>query len=680
MLLVPLLLLVLALIPRLLVLDWGLPYVEHSDEPNYIETVVDMVQAGDPNPRFYRHPTLVFYLLTIATRAYGWWQIQTGALASFAELPNKTYGFTVDVGLYVWNRGLIAILGALTVVLVYMLGRRMFDLRTALLAAALIGVSRFHVEHSYYIATSGPTALTATLFLLCAWNVARTGRWRDYLAAGAATGLAAATKYNAGIIGLALGIAALLYAWGRWGEFLRLHVLRLVAAAATALLVFGIVMPYAVLDWRNFIADVTGQSGFYELGGGNFEGPWNFAGYAQFFFERGLAWSGVLLVLVGTPLLLHKKARPTILLVAVIAIELALLLSYTTNFVRNLLIIYPAVVLLAAASAVALADWIGTWLGRRVGIDGPQTIDIRTSAPQPPAPNQIRLAHGSSRLILAILTLALLFPQFEATIWLLRYWNNPHTLVLAAETLRAQPRGMLAAVESNPVQWAGDPAVQPLRWLGSYDADWYRARGYRYLLLNSERYGLEDQANYRRLLESGQILMTMPDRDSGAMPGPGGAVLDLGAHPDMIPFVRRQAVFGDVAELLGYELRPGDLRERITPLEGADERTLSAGQPLQINLYWRALNTAPIDYTLFVHLYNAADERVAQRDLPLRYSDYPTSGWVPGEFVIDRADMPLPALAPGDYQLRIGLYNAADGTALPAAGGAPVVLATITIR
>ncbi|NTU78367.1 MAG: phospholipid carrier-dependent glycosyltransferase [Chloroflexales bacterium] len=680
-LIMTLLVFVIALLPRVVVLDWGLPYVEHADEPHYVEEVVDMVRTGDPNPNFFRHPTLVFYMLAIVTRAYGELKVRDGTYASLADLPDKTYGFTTDEGLYVWNRALIAALGAATAALTFVLALRMFGWPTALVAAALMAGSKFHIEHSYYIATSGPTGLFATVVLLAAWEVASTGRWRGYLVGGMATGLAAAVKYNAGIVGLALGVGALIYTWGRRAELLRVHVPRLVAAAAISIAVFFATTPFALIEWDHFFYDVTGQSEIYSQGGGNFEGPWNVAGYAGFFWREGLRWSGCALLAAGLPLLLRRRPRQSILLLATVAAELLLLLSYTTNFVRNLLIIYPAVAVLAAAATAELAAWVGRRIGARAGVDGAQLIDIRPGGA--PSTSELRRARAASRaggIALAALGVLLITPHVLDSAWLLGYWGKPHTLVQAAARLREQPRGMLAAVEAKAVQWSGDPAAQPVDFLGEHGPEWYSARGYRYLLLNSERYAPEVQANYDRLLSGGTAILTMPSRDLGLQPGPGGALVDLGERLDLMPFARREARFGDAIALLGYELRPGEPRSRITPLEGADARELSPAQPVQINLYWRALAPMGVDYTLFVHLYDGAGARVAQRDLPLRYEDYPTSRWQPGELVIDRADMPLPALPPGDYSMRIGIYDAATGAPLSAEGDAPVVLTTISVR
>jgi hypothetical protein len=650
----------LALGVRTWTLNWGLPYVEHPDEPFYVEIIVRMVRDGNPNPFSFWHPPLLFYILTLVTRSYVTW-------ADIAELPVETYFYTTDVGLYVWNRAAVGVLGVITVLLLFQLGRRMFDVRTAMLAALFLAVARFHVEHSYYIATSAPAGLFVTLALLGAWEVATTGRLRAYVLLGAAAGLAAATKYNAGPVGLVVVLAHVIY----WRNTALRESWRVIISGATAGGGFLIGNPYAVLDWRRFLADLGTQSSAYTAGSGDFSGQGNLGGYLRFLWTSGIGWTGSLVVLAGLPLLIRRSWRQCAVLAAPIVILLALLLAYESHFTRNLLLVYPAIVLIAAASAVALADWLAQ------AVKGLKRTPRAIHATDHPAHNR---SHYVTWALLALVTLALIVPQLLSTTWLLQYWSRPHTLAQAADRLREQPRGMLAAVELNPVQWSGDPVVEPLRFLGTYPPEWYIERGYRYLVLNDERYDPIDQPVYDRLLAGGTALLEMPTRRLGLQPGPGGALIDLGEHAERIPFIRRSARFGEVAELLGYELRPGEPRARITPLEGADQRTLAAGEPMQLNLYWRALAETDLDYVLFIHVYDANDQRVAQRDLPLRYADYPTSRWQAGELVIERGDMPLPALPPGEYRLRIGLYDAATGAALPTPDGAPVELTTIRIE
>lgn len=678
-----------ALLPRLWALGWGLPYVEHSDEPAVMEVAVEMVQQGDPNPGMFLYPSLHFYMLAAVIRLHAAWGMAQGLYASLADLPVKTYLFTTAPTLYLWTRALTAVLGAATVPLLYLLGQRMFGWREGLLAAAVLAVGAYHVEHSHFVTTDVPTGLWVTLALLGAWGAATRGRWSDYLLAGGATGLAAGTKYNAGVVGLALAVAAMIFvrdSAGTTGRFpwslARQQTLRLVAAGALAIAVFLATTPFALLDFPSFRRGMLINADHYASGShGNFIGRWRLDGYLAFFWRDGLLPAGCLLLLAGLPLLARRTPRQLAILGAAVLVCVGLLLTQAVNFNRNTLPIFPPLFLLAAAATIALGELAGRLIAWRSGVDGPQVIDLRPGgAPSTAEVHRASIARRAGAVAIVILTALLITPQFLETAWLLRYWSQPHTLVAAAERLRAVPRGMLAAVETNPVQWAGDPAVEPVRWLGEHPPEWYSARGYRYLLLNSERYGPTVRANYERLRAGGTPLLIMPERDLGLQPGPGGALIDLGERLDLLPFTRREVSFGGQIALLGYELRPGEPRSRITPLEGAAERTLSAGEHLQINLYWRGLAPLTVDYTLFVHLYSAAGERIAQRDLPLRYEDYPTTRWQPGELVIDRADLPLPPLAPGEYRLELGLYDAATGASLPPEGGAPIVLTTIIVR
>lgn len=89
----------------------------------------------------------------------------------------------------------------------------------------------------------------------------------------------------------------------------------------------------------------------------------------------------------------------------------------------------------------------------------------------------------------------------------------------------------------------------------------------------------------------------------------------------------------------------------------------SAGQ-LRVTLYWQALAPLTADYRHFVHL-TAADGRLAcptcQHDGAPQLGAYPTSQWLPGEWVDDPAVIDLQAIPPGRYTLRVGLYQLVDG-------------------
>lgn len=87
----------------------------------------------------------------------------------------------------------------------------------------------------------------------------------------------------------------------------------------------------------------------------------------------------------------------------------------------------------------------------------------------------------------------------------------------------------------------------------------------------------------------------------------------------------------------------------------ADDNTL------RVQLIWQAQTTVQVDYKVFVHLVDDRGEILAQRDAMPQADGYPTSLWLPGEYVLDSYELPL---QPGAAALRIGLYNSADATRL----------------
>lgn len=645
---------------RLYALDWGLPYVEHPDEPALVEVAVRMARAGDPNPHTFLYPSLFFYALAGVVRLHAWWGLQHGLYGSLADLPLKTYLFTQTPGLYVWGRALSALLGALTVPALALLGRRMFGWPAGLLAGLLLAISRFHIEHSHFITTDAATGLWVVLALLGAWRVAEDGSWRGYLLGGLGCGLAAGTKYNAGVVALALAAAHLLH-WR--GRSLRAAA-PLVGCGALALLTFVACTPYALLDWPSFAEALAFNARHYASGShGDIVGRWPAGEYAEFVWSQVLFPGGALLLLAGLPALARRWPRQTALLGLVVLAELALLLSYAVHFVRNLLPVVPLLALLCAAAAAALGQALAGRLGARLG--------ARAARP------------WLAPLLTATLALVALAPQAADSAWLLGYWGRPYTLVAAGAALRDQPRGMLAAVEANPVQWAGDPAVLPVGRATDHPAAWYRAAGYRYLLLNEDRRTPRDQAAAAELAAAGRVLLSLPERRAGLQPGPGATLIDLGAAPEALAMTPRPVGFGAEIALLGYAMQPGPPRARIGALERPAADRLPAGQGLQLNMYWRALQRPAHDYTLFLHVIDAQGVRVAQRDLPLRAADYPSSHWRPGELVVDQADLDLSGLPPGRYQVAFGLYDAASGVHPPASGGAAsggqLTLLTLTV-
>ncbi len=133
------------------------------------------------------------------------------------------------------------------------------------------------------------------------------------------------------------------------------------------------------------------------------------------------------------------------------------------------------------------------------------------------------------------------------------------------------------------------------------------------------------------------------------------ALLQVG-QAEALPTAGTAWQFGNVIALEGVELPD----------------TAQPGEGLALRLQWASLEPTATDYTVFVHVVGPDGERVAQKDQQPMGGFAPTHAWAAGQKVLDGVTVELPAeLAPGEYEVRIGLY--AGETRLPVSrDGAPV--------
>ncbi len=84
-------------------------------------------------------------------------------------------------------------------------------------------------------------------------------------------------------------------------------------------------------------------------------------------------------------------------------------------------------------------------------------------------------------------------------------------------------------------------------------------------------------------------------------------------------------------------------------------------------LVWRAEAETATSYHVFVHLVDESGNILAQADgVPANWAR-PTTGWLPGEYVLDMHTLTIPAdLPPGPLSIRVGLYDPDTGKRLMA--------------
>lgn len=96
-----------------------------------------------------------------------------------------------------------------------------------------------------------------------------------------------------------------------------------------------------------------------------------------------------------------------------------------------------------------------------------------------------------------------------------------------------------------------------------------------------------------------------------------------------------------------------------------DQQVVHAGDIVTLMLSWRAVQAPSARYKVFVHLLDAADQVVAQRDGEPFGDLRMTTTWRAGETLLDQYGILIePDTPPGEYRLEIGMYRADNGARL----------------
>ncbi len=95
--------------------------------------------------------------------------------------------------------------------------------------------------------------------------------------------------------------------------------------------------------------------------------------------------------------------------------------------------------------------------------------------------------------------------------------------------------------------------------------------------------------------------------------------------------------------------------------------SVTAGDDLQVTLFWEAQERLEEDYSVFVHLDDLRSNYISWSLSEERNpADIPTSGWTPGFYVSNPHVLSVSSeTPPGVYVLRAGLYHADTGERLP---------------
>jgi hypothetical protein len=232
----------------------GLPLLNIKDEGQMVPAAVRF-GSGDLNPHSFTYPSLFKYLLFFL---YGGFFVVGRIFGKFASVDDfKLHYFHDPSDFYVIARLCSAVLGSLTVLMVYLIGRQIHSKKVGLLAALFFAVDFQHVRYSHLAKPDAAMVFLLVTAIYFAVRIATAGKLRDYLLAGALGGLAISAKYNAITVTVAIAAAHLLRNPDENVlKNLKTNFHYLAAAMSLVVIFFFVGTPFALLDFKTFLRDL----------------------------------------------------------------------------------------------------------------------------------------------------------------------------------------------------------------------------------------------------------------------------------------------------------------------------------------------------------------------------------------------------------------------------------------
>ena len=350
---------------------WG---IHLPDWPPSLSQLLDPEQSP-LNPHFFSYGSLPIYLLK------GVGSILSNFNESLAAFDLRLVG-----------RGMSAVFDTGTVLLIYLLGRRLYNHRTGLLAAILAAFTVLSIQQSHFCTVDSMLTFFVVLTVLFSARVinnsSRSTLWAAVLI-GLCLGLAIATKMTAVIL---LGVIVTAYTLRCFNghsdsitksSFSPRHIKSGLAGLAivslVAIITIAVTEPYIFIDWNEFIAQTSWVRDAVVTRASDL--PWTrqFINTTPYLYQirhlsvwgMGLplavaAWGGLLFT-VATAI---KRRRKSDLLLLLWILSFFLIAgAMEVKFIRYVLPLVPFLCLVAACLFSALYERVrGNWRPFVIGV------------------------------------------------------------------------------------------------------------------------------------------------------------------------------------------------------------------------------------------------------------------------------------------------------------------------
>ncbi len=375
--------------------DLSTAFDPHATTWNPLYNYTESQAKGEYRMRHFAYGHLPLYLLTVVA----WFLHNLAPLADKLGAPDGVVRWLFMANTYdgfpLVGRPLSALFDTGTVLLVYWIGRRVYDRRVALLAAALSALTVTQIQLAHFYAFDPVATFFIMVALLGAVRMAQEGETRWAILAGVGAGCAVSSKFSAMPILAALGIGALVPAWRAWrrygissaqvAECVSRGLMLALIAFVFAFLAFAVTSPFAILDWKAFRVSVIEEQGAMVRGEADFPYTRQYRGTTPYLYHIeqlvrwGMGWPLGVVAFLGFAWTLLRAARGRIrpeegVILAWVVPYFGITGAFMVKFMRYMLPIVPLLTLMGSAML-----WSWWRAGRRGSGEANQRVSEEAS-------------------------------------------------------------------------------------------------------------------------------------------------------------------------------------------------------------------------------------------------------------------------------------------------------------
>jgi len=295
---------------RLKGIDFGLPFVYDEDESRRVQQAFNMLVKRNPNPEWFGHPaSTLIYLMAASELLIFFAGRIVGIFDNFADFQQLYFE---NPTIFYWiGRGWLIIFGTGSIVVTYLIGKRLGHQSIGIIAAVLLAFSPLHIKYSKMIRSDVLMTLLILLSFLYCLKILENNNRKNYMMAGIFSGLATVTKYPAIIINGTILLTHLVVQ--NWKIT---PVKNLMTSIKACLLSAFLMSPFLFFNFSRTLGDIKHEGRSNNVGATGEGFISNMIWYFQEPLKYNLTIIGIILLIVGLGFCLFSRNKSTLILVS----------------------------------------------------------------------------------------------------------------------------------------------------------------------------------------------------------------------------------------------------------------------------------------------------------------------------------------------------------------------------